>query len=203
MPDYKQIGQNIKGLRKRSGLTQQQVADFLAIKLRQYQNIESKGKTSMDTLTAIAILFKATMGEIFSENPNIDMGKQRDVHRIPVVNTIPASGFVLSFDDMVAMNYIYSSVNREGIFALQVSGDSMAPRIEDGDLVVLDPEFQYKDNAIYAVVAGNSEATLKTVKRTEGGYWCVPMNTKYNALFVPEDQMIRMYKVLQIIKTVR
>jgi repressor LexA len=48
-----------------------------------------------------------------------------------------------------------------GGFALRVRGDSMADRIEDGDLVLLSPGLPQRSGEICALRVGDDEATLK------------------------------------------
>lgn len=193
---------SLRTLRKKNSWSQEEVAQKLGISHSGYQRIEQAGTTSSKMLSKLAALYGMDIATLitFGEGKNIEMDKKKDVYKIPVVNSIPASGFVRSFEDMISEDYIYTTIKRKGLFALVVQGDSMAPRIENGDIVVLEPNPSFKDNTIYAVIAGDSEASLKTVRKTEGGYWCIPMNTKYDALFVPEDKMIRLYKVVQIVK---
>jgi len=203
MPFFDQIKASLPAIRRRKGLTQQATADLVGLKIRQYQNIEQTGKTTLGTLSKIADALEVNLSELMQEEKNIDMRKQKEVYRIPVVNSIPASGFVRSFEDMISEDYIYTTIKRKGLFALIVKGDSMSPRIEEGDLVVLEPHPEFHDNTIYAIIAGDSEATLKTVKKVQGGYLCIPMNQAFETLFVPDKKMIRLYKVVQIVKTIR
>jgi repressor LexA len=198
---------NLPRLRREKGFTQDQLADKADIGRRQYQRIESTGKTSMGTLEKIATALDIPSSSITElteeENRLSKIGTLLDINKfraIPIVNSIPASGFTRSYDDMLVEDFTLTNLTQLGLIALRVKGDSMAPKIENGDLAIVAPDMPYENNSIYAVIAGDSEASLKTVKRVDGGFWCIPMNTAYNAIFVPEQQMIRLYKLVQVIK---
>ena len=52
------------------------------------------------------------------------------------------------------------------VFALKVIGDAMAPRIFPGDVVIVDPKAEFKENAIYSI-RYNGEEILRRVKHVE------------------------------------
>ena len=201
-----QFRQSLVDLRNKNGWTQEDMARKLGITLSGYQRIEYKGTTTQANLEKLAEIFgvpvtRLLTGEPTQTAPTLSR-RRRDVFQIPVVNDIPAGGFTRSFEDMIAEDYVYTTIRRPGLFALTVKGDSMSPRIENGDLVVLEPVSDFLDNQIYAVIANDSEATLKTVQRADGGYALIPTNPAYKTLFVPESKLIRLYKVVQVIRTI-
>jgi SOS-response transcriptional repressor LexA len=175
------------------------MADALDIGLRHYQKIEQTGKTTLVTLEMIAeVLGEPLIAFFIDEGSNISAPVQ--LYRVPVVNTIPAGGFTKSFEDMIAEEFTTTDVHLPGTFALRVTGDSMSPKIEDGDLAILTPDQPFENGKVYAVIAGDSAATLKMVKRSNGGYYCIPLNAAYEPFFVPDSEMIALYKVMRVIK---
>lgn len=77
---------------------------------------------------------------------------------------------------------------REDGFALRVRGDSMADRIEDGDVVLLRRRPPQRSGEICAVRVGDDEATLKYLEwqgATPRRYRLRPHNPAYPTLEVP------------------
>jgi len=73
-------------------------------------------------------------------------------------------------------------------FALRVRGDSMAERIEDGDVVLLAPGLPQRSGEICALRVGDDEATLKYLEwqgATPHRYHLRPHNPAYPTLEVP------------------
>lgn len=136
-------------------------------------------------------------------DPNIDFALAREIVKVPIVNDIPASGFVRSFEDMISEDYIYTTVLRQGTFALRIKGDSMSPRYEDGDLVILYPDVFFENGKVYAIVANDSEATLKTVYREGDILRLVPSNKKFPEIKVHIKDVIRLYRVAQLVKVIQ
>lgn len=125
------------------------------------------------------------------------------IEKVPVLNRIPASGFITSYDDELIIDWIVTTKHRhKGIFALRVSGDSMAPKIEDGDTVLLAPGLEFINNRIYAVVTSESEHTLKLVRKEGENIICIPMNPNYNPMILHESKVLRLIRVVEINKNI-
>jgi len=75
-------------------------------------------------------------------------------------------------------------------FALRVDGDSMTPRIADGDIVVLSPSQRGRDGATAVVQLRNQiGVTCKIIRRTEGKVHLIATNEKYETKIYDEDQL--------------
>jgi repressor LexA len=79
-------------------------------------------------------------------------------HGVPVYGEIVAGLPLGSYPE--PEGYLRIPGEAEG-FALRVRGDSMAERIEDGDLVLLSPRLPQRSGEICALRVGDDEATLK------------------------------------------
>lgn len=195
------VKRSLPALRQHKRMTQQEVADYLGLKIRAYQEIESTGKITLDNLVKVSDLFGVKFSDIIKEKKDVTFEAVEGLYKVPVVNKIPASGFIESYPEIVVEDFVYTSIKGvDGLVAVKVKGDSMSPRIEDGDIVVLAPDPVFEDGKVYAVIANGSEATLKTVKKIQGGYICIPQNQHFETLFVPEDKLVRLYKVVELVK---
>ena len=73
-------------------------------------------------------------------------------------------------------------------FTLMCKGDSMAPRIQDGDLVAIRKQPEVENGEIAAVRIGE-EATLKHVYRRDGFLELRPENPKYESIILIGEKM--------------
>jgi repressor LexA len=81
---------------------------------------------------------------------------------------------------------------RDDGFALRVRGDSMAARIEDGDVVLLRRRPPERSGEICAVRVGDDEATLKYLEwsgRSRERYRLRPHNESYPTLTLPASEV--------------
>ena len=84
-------------------------------------------------------------------------------------------------------------------FALKVKGNSMSPRIEDGDVVIVSPQQEARSGDI-CVARVNGEDTLKKVK-FEGNYiHLIPLNPEFDPVTVKKRDVNFVWKVVKLIK---
>jgi len=82
-------------------------------------------------------------------------------------------------------------------FALRVDGDSMAPQILQGDVVVLSPSVPADDGRAAVVqAAGQIGVTCKLYRKSGGHVHLVPVNSRYEIADVPAGQVEWALRVL-------
>lgn len=137
------------------------------------------------------------IGQASEPGPGYDTGNirpvQDDVRRVPVVNYIQAGDPELVVDayamgggmDFIGIDEELAAMLGPNAFALVVTGDSMAPEIRAGDIVIVDPAIPHSPgDIVVAKVNGDTEATLKKY-RARGHDDCgevfelVPINDDY------------------------
>ena len=82
-------------------------------------------------------------------------------------------------------------------FALQIDGDSMSPRINDGDIVILSPSVPAAQGQIgVARVSNQIGVTCKLIRTTESSVHFIPINEKYKTKVVPKKDLLWALAVL-------
>jgi len=82
-------------------------------------------------------------------------------------------------------------------FALQIDGDSMSPRINDGDIVILSPSVPAAQGQIgIARVANQIGVTCKLIRTTNGAVHLIPINERYETKVVAEKDLLWALAVL-------
>ncbi len=75
-------------------------------------------------------------------------------------------------------------------FALHIDGDSMSPRIKDGDIVVLSPSVPAVQGQIaVARIANQIGVTCKLIRKTQQGVHLIPINERYETKVVAEKDL--------------
>lgn len=95
-------------------------------------------------------------------------GTPRRPDRIPLLSKIPAGDPVLWTDGEYPASFGEEYLDRGDIndpnaYALIVDGDSMSPRINSGDIVIISPNSTVTNRSVAAVAIRGEERTLKTV----------------------------------------
>jgi repressor LexA len=132
--------------------------------------------------------------------PSAQRARANRWRELPLVSSVPAGKVATTFHPDHVDDYVtVDDVRDEGAFALKVKGNSMSPRIEDGDVVVVSPQIEARSGDI-CVIRVNGEDTLKKVK-FEGSYiHLVPLNPEFEPVTVKKRDVNFVWKVVKLIK---
>ena len=82
-------------------------------------------------------------------------------------------------------------------FALQIDGESMSPRINDGDIVILSPSVPAaQGQAAVARVVNQIGVTCKLIRTTQERVHLIPINERYETKVVPKNELLWALAVL-------
>ena len=183
------LGKNIAGLRKRLKMSQKEFAAALNISqgavsqwetertcpdMSQLLNIASKFNVSVDSLTGISV-----PKDERTENTVPAKG-----HRIPVVGDVAAGVPIEAIQDILDYEEIPEELAQTGeYFGLRLKGDSMAPRMQSGDVVIVRQQDDVENGEIAVVLVNGDSATVKQVKKLTEGIMLIPYNKDYETMF--------------------
>jgi len=130
----------------------------------------------------------------------LDIPSQAAVY-VPVLGRIAAGGPAGDRDHVEDMFPLPRRLVGDGtLFILKVAGDSMIDAaIVDGDWVVVRQQDNAQSGEIVAVMVAG-EATVKTLKRSDGGDWLVSHNPAYTP--IPADDATVLGKVVAVLRRV-
>lgn len=90
--------------------------------------------------------------------------------RIPVLGRVVAGIPIEAVEEILDYEEITPELAATGeFFALQVKGDSMLPKLEEGDVVIVKKQADVETGDIAIVLVNGDEATIKQVKKVDGG----------------------------------
>jgi repressor LexA len=195
------LGKRIKEVREILGLSRTEFAEKTGVSYdsqESYENDRSKPTTdywrTFEGLTSPEDLIYAISGD---RPMSFEKG---DLVKIPILGTINASSLTQGFSDNDVVDWIWTKRSKDKeVFGLKVQGNSMFPQIHSGDYAMLAPNRQFVNGKVYAVVARDSQHTIKTVFKERGGYRLVPANPDYQSDFVTDEDIIRLVRVVQVI----
>ncbi len=180
---------NLKIIRKSKGLTQAEVAKYIGISQNNYSYWESgKVKIDNDSLKKLADYFNVSVDYLLDrETPNV--GNQGRGVKIPGYGEIAAGIPIEAIEDIIDFEEITPDLAASGEFlALAIKGDSMAPRIQSGDVVIIRRQETVENGDIAAVMVNGDSATLKRVKPDANGLWLLPLNPAFTPIFYTKKE---------------
>ena len=171
---------NLRELRKQANLTQADLAKMLGITQNNYSYWETgKVRIDNDSLNKLAKILNTSVDYILKRTNN-----RATVFKLRVLGKIPAGIPFEAIEDIEG----YIDINpkfadQSEYFALRVKGDSMSPRILDGDVVVVKKQDDADTGDVCVVMVNGYDATLKTIKKEESGIFLIPTNQAYETKF--------------------
>lgn len=128
--------------------------------------------------------------------------KKVDLVTLPLLSSVPGGAPSLMFHPDYVEKYItVDDVNDLKAFALEVKGNSMAPRIEDGDIIVVSPKMDARSGDI-CVVRVNDEDTVKRIRIEEQFLHLIPLNPEYEPMAVKKRDVAFVWRVVKVIKNI-
>lgn len=167
------IGDRIKSLREKRGVMQQDVCEALNIEQSTLANYENNRRVpKVEILAKIADYYNVSVDYL--------LGKDRadaENHRIPVLGNVAAGIPISAIQNVEDWEEIPSTFgDAREYFALTVKGHSMEPRIWDGDRVIVHKQSDVDSGQTAVVLVNGDEATVKRVKKMEGGIMLIALN---------------------------
>ena len=176
----------LKRLRNQTGLTQQELAKHLKISGSAIAMYESgKRMPDYDLMLEIADFFNVDLNFLYEK-------KSKGAIKIPVLGCVAAGIPIEAITDILDYEEIDPSMIKDGseYFALQIKGNSMEPKISNGDVVIVRKQEDCDSGQIAIVCVNGNEATCKKIIKQESGIMLVPLNSSYETVFYSNNDII-------------
>lgn len=176
--------EQLKLLRNQKHLSQAQLAKEIGVSsstIAMWESGEREPK-NYETLEIIA--------DFFNVNMELLLTGTIAPTRIPVLGKVVAGIPLDAIEDIIDYEEIPHSMAKSGeFFALQIKGDSMEPRIKEGDVVIVRKQPDVKSGEVAIVLVNGDEATIKKVQKFNGGINLVPSNPAYEVKTYSNDDI--------------
>lgn len=182
----------LKSKRKELNLTMKQVADFVGVSEATVSRWESGNIANMgrDKIALLSQILKLTPGAIAGyDSYQKEFNKKTGV-KIPVLGLVRAGIPMDAVEYIIDYEEISEDMARQGeFFGLQIKGDSMEPKISEGDVVIVRKQPDVESGEIAIVLVNGDEATIKKVQKFNGGINLIPNNPAYDVMTYTNEQI--------------
>ena len=183
-----EIQDRIKARRKELGMSAEEVAEKLGVSAATIYRYEKKDikKFPTDILEPIAKVLHTSAGYLMTG----DKSTEKKGVKIPVLGRVVAGIPIDAVEEILDYEEISEEMARNGEhFALQIKGDSMEPKFSEGDVVIVRKQATVEDNEIAIVLVNGNDATIKKIKRFDGGITLIPTNPNYDVITYTNKQI--------------
>ena len=118
-------------------------------------------------------------------------GRLRPRNVVPVLGYVAAGIPIDAISDILDYEELSPDMVKDGAeyFALQIKGDSMAPRINTGDVVIVRKQEDVDSGQIAIVCVNGDQATCKRIIKQPAGILLQPINQAYQPVFYTVEQV--------------
>ena len=187
------------------GLTMKEVAQKVGVSEGTISRWES-GEIANMRRDKIWLLSKA-----LDMDPSIIMGWKKDTRevraiRIPVLGRIAAGIPINAITEIMDWEEVRPDDVAGGeYFALQIRGDSMEPRIRNGDVIICRQQEDAEDGALVVAMVNGDDACCKKLKKyPNGAIGLMSTNPAYEPMIFTLDEIDeRPVRIIGIVKELR
>lgn len=201
------LANNIKYYRKLNKLTQADLASKLDVAPTAISAWEvGRNKPLMDKIEMMSELFDIRKSDLLGDEllpSNLIMVDRASVVRVPILGTIKCGQPILAEENITGYREELSDRLPSGnLFYLKSQGDSMVPTIPEGSLVLIreQPTVEYGEVAA-VLVNGDTEATLKRVKKQGDIVMLIADNPDYPPYVITKDNPARIIGKAVLVST--
>ena len=207
MLSSKELGMYLKYARNAKGLSLREVNKLTDISYSHLNMIENgKRNVTPALLKNLAKLYNLDYIDLYEKAGYIDLieDEKKDVLKkigaIPLSDIetvkIPILGKVKAGYDYLAQENIIDYIafkidgsDKENYYALYVTGDSMEPLFDDGDIVIVHKQDDFNNGENCVVLINGNEATIKKVYKGTTGIKLQAVNPYYPPRIFTEEEI--------------
>ena len=178
---------NLRSARRAKGLTQVDVAKYIGLSQSSYSDWE-RGETKIDSrsLSRLAELFEVSVDYLIGKT---DTPGNKYI-RIPVLGRVAAGIPIDAIEEVIDWEDISAEAAGGGeYFGLQIKGQSMEPKISDGDVVIVRRQPDVDSGDIAVVLVNGNDATVKRIKKSPQGVTLIPSNPAYEPIYYSNEEI--------------
>lgn len=183
------IGKRIKKRRETLGLTQQELANRMGYKSKSTINKIEMGKNdvSQSGVTKFAKALNTSVAYLMGWD---NSSTNKSAVSINVLGRVAAGTPLDAIEYVIDTEEITEELASTGsFFGLQIKGDSMEPRICDGDVVIVRQQSDAESGDIVIAMVNGDDAVCKKLKKYDGGIALISLNTKYEPMMFSEEEI--------------
>lgn len=184
------ISDRIKVERTKKGISQAALGELVSVSQQAVGKWE-KGLAEPDSksLKILADFFGVTVDYLLGRDENNFPTKESKGKWINVYGNIAAGIPIEAIENIVDQEEITADMAMHGEYiALRVKGDSMEPKISDGDTVIIRRQETIESGEIAAVYVNGNDVTLKRIRKEDNGIWLIGNNPAFTPIFYTQKE---------------
>lgn len=189
------VGDRIKKIREKSGMSQVDFATKINVSKQTLYKYENNIITNIpsDKIEAVARLCNISPSYIMGWSDNVSPihFENRQAVKINVLGRVAAGIPIEAIEDIIDTEEITEELAKTGnLFGLQIHGDSMEPRMCEGDVVIVRQQDDAESGDIVIAMVNGDDATCKRLRKYRDGIELISNNPSYGPMFFSNEDIV-------------
>jgi len=187
---FAKLGQVIKELRRKRGLTLNDMAEDLEISQRTLYDIEQyRAQPTLALVNHLAEYFDVSIDHLMGRD-SIPTERLSDLPWINVLGRVAAGIPIEAVEEIIDREQLSPDMDLSYEYiGLKIHGDSMEPKMSEGDVVIVRLQDDCNSGDIAVVLVNGNEATCKKIKKMPEGIMLISTNPNYEPMFYSNKQI--------------
>lgn len=189
------MGQRIKMLREEQGLTLEELGNRVGVGKSTVRKWEVGLIANMkrDKIANVADALGVTPAYLMGWNEQENYSSLQNNTSVATINVLGrvAAGIPISaIEDIIDTEEISEKLAKTGtFFGLKINGNSMEPRICEGDVVIVRQQDDADSGDIVIALVNGDDATCKRLRKYRDGIELISLNPSYDPMFFSNDDI--------------
>lgn len=187
------IGKRLRQLLKERKITQTRLSELTGFRQSDISDwVNNYHSPREDRIQKIAEVLGVSVADLFEERPASDFDDMTGWVKLKVIGRVPAGVPIEAVEEYSGEIVVPPEHARPGCYALEVQGNSMVPRVLDGDVVIVAPCPSPRNGQIVVTrINSDGEVTLKKFQKDNDAILLVPENPEYQTRVLTPDSNIK------------
>ncbi len=185
------MAKNIQHYMDINGKSRQEMCQALGVKYTTFTDwVKGNVYPRIDKIELMANYFGIEKSDLV-ENHYVPNGTPKKSISINVLGRVAAGLPIEAVEHIIDTEEITEDMAKTGeFFGLQIHGDSMEPRMYEGDVVIVRQQDDAESGDIVIAIINGNDATCKRLTKYAGGITLSSLNAKYQPMTFSNEEII-------------
>lgn len=183
------MAKNIRYYMNKHSVSQTELCNTLGLKMPTFSDwVNAKTYPRIDKIELMANYFGISKSDLVEERTAATANKRGIT--INVLGRVAAGIPIEAIENIIDTEEITEALARTGtFFGLKVKGNSMEPRILDGDVVIVRQQPDAESGDIVIVTVNGDDATCKRLRKYRDGIELISNNPSYEPMYYSNEDI--------------
>ncbi len=199
------INNVLKDYRNQMGLSLDELARLTGVPKSTLSRYENNPNQKMDIKIVFEIaktlkIPRDVISKSFFESLIVE---KEETVKIPVVGRVCAGNGTIACEEILGHETVESKYSGDDYFCLQVKGNSMSPKIDNGDIVLVKKQEYVESGELAIVIVDDDDGLIKKVEYGKDSIKLISFNLYYPERIFGKDEMNRVKIIGKVIESKR